>query len=208
MGAPAKKLMAVDMSLPIARQPLADSLAKVAELKRLIEANQGEQDAARAEIRAAEATIEKIEESLKSAPALERRGLRKALEESKEHAQDWTDHLDELKRKGGTGDYIDAFGSLAYKLRNAEDAIKLERSRLLQSHPHVHKLLRRLGELRGELNQVTSDIYALERVSGIPKASENWCDLALRMDDRPHADPELTDWINRLLSDPSAELPG
>jgi hypothetical protein len=201
------KLKEVEPSLSPARQPLLDAMERVAELKRLIEENQGEQDKARAEIRAAERDIEEGEKLLASAPALQRRAVRKTLEEAKEAAQDWRDHLDELQRKGGTGDYIDAFGSLAYKLRNAENEIKQERGRLLQGHPRTVALLRRLGELRGELNQVTSDLYALERVSGLPKSANDWSSLALRMDDRPPPHPGLAAWIEALLTDAGAELP-
>jgi hypothetical protein len=201
------KTVEPEPALSPARQPLLDAMERVAELKRLIEENQGEQDKARAEIRAAERDIEDGEKLLASAPALQRRSVRKRLEEAKEAAQDWRDHLDELQRKGGTGDYIDAGGSLAYKLRAAENDIKSERSKLLQSHPRTLELLRRLGEIRGELNHLVSDLYFLERAGGIPKSGADWVNTATMLNDRPPPDAGLVEWIEALLTNPGAELP-
>jgi capsule polysaccharide export protein KpsE/RkpR len=200
------KLKPVEETISPARQPIADALQLIEELKQAIEENDAAQAEARQRIREAEELIEKTEESLKTVPALERRALRKTLEEAKENLQDWRDHKVELERKGGSGDHADAFGSLRYKLRAAEQHLKDERGRFLQSHPHVHGLLKRLSELRVELNQLVSDIYVTERAGGIPKSGADWERVATMIDNRPPADPALVSWIDQLLVNPGAEL--
>lgn len=129
------------------------------------------------------------------------------MAEASEGLQDLKDHLDQLSKRGGTYPYQpDLTSCLQSKLRNAEDSVKTERGRLLQGHPRVVELLRRLGEIRGELNQLVSDIYCLERAGGLPKSADGWFHTATMMDERPHPNHALTAWIDRLLVDAGAEL--
>ena len=199
----ARKLKAVEATLPPLRRPLADALARVEELKAEIASNEEAKDKARAAIRAAEKAIEDAEEKLASAPALERKPYRAALAEAKEDLADLQDHLEELKKRNGEPPYSE-FGSLPGKLRDAENTAQNERAALLKSHPSTHATLRRLAELRAEQNQVIANLLLLEKASAIPESGRSWQSVPLVAPPAP--DAALSRWIEELLTDAAAEL--
>ena len=199
MARTALKLKDAPAELPPLREPLRAALDRVAESKQAIAENASEQDAARQQIREAEATIKEAEEALAAAPALQRRALRAALQSAQDNLTDWTDHLGELRKKATEG-----FSSLQNKLQYAADDVKAERAKLLQGHPRTVALLQRLGELRSEQNQVAADLRAIASAGGIPKGSENWESPALTA--LPAPDAALVSWINELATNAAVEL--
>jgi chromosome segregation ATPase len=208
MGA-ARKLKALEpepLPLPATRQPLADAIAAVAAVREQIAEAEAEIESARERIREAEAAVETAKESLGAAPALQRRAARENLREAEESLQDWRDHLAELKAKAGDdGKVHDYLVGLPAALANAEMKVRGERAALLRSHPRVWAMLSAHESLRAELAQVFANLQEIERVNAIPESSKHWQFQAA--DYRPpKADAALTAWLEKLTSDPAAEI--
>ncbi len=177
------------------RAPLAAALARVDEIRAAIAANTAEQEAAAAKIRELEATLEDSEKRLAQVPALERRAVRKEIDEAKEVVSDWRDHAAELQKKAN-----DSFSGLRSKLQDAENEVHRQRAALVKGHPHKIALHAELNELRARTAQVTSDLSALAAIGGI---EEGWASSSAT---NPPASAALVAWINEVMVNPNAEI--
>lgn len=203
------KLKAVpDEPLPLSPQrvPLKETIDKAAAVRAETAANEKAQDEARAKIKEATAAVEDAERELASPSAGEvlgrRRALRAALQAAKDDLEDYADLLDSLKKKAGVYPHVDAFGSLVADLRRAEEAVKAERRKLVAGHPAKTQRLNRLAELRAELHQVTRDLLEFDKIGAMEPGWEALpADFVV-----PAPDSRIAPWLERLLTDPAAEL--
>ncbi len=185
------------------RAGLAAAIEKVASIKEAIAAIEAEQDVARVSIRQAAAEVEAAEKALDAAAALERRSARAALQTAKENLEDFRDHLSELKAKvGQRGSGGMGASGLGMALDLAELAVRNERSKFLAAHPSVVEMLRKFKEARPALEQLESDLLALERVFGV---HANWNAIPAN-EPAPKPSARLLDWIDALTVDAGAEM--
>jgi chromosome segregation ATPase len=136
-----------------ARAELAETLARIEELKASLVLNQRDIDQARADIDATIKQIDEARDELAKTPALQKRPIRERISDLESHLQELKEHLQELHAKRGhyPGCLQPLATSLEVQLDFAQQNARRCTGHILQAHPAVLKLNERFrsGSRRG-----------------------------------------------------------